>query len=467
MELSMTVRGAVAAALSLGAMHAFGQSLDSGDTAWMATSTALVLFMTIPGLALFYGGMVRANNVVSVLMQCFAITCLVTILWLVAGYSLAFGDISLLVVGDLGKAMYDGVGEDVLWGTIPESIFATFQLTFAIITPALIVGSFVERMRFSAVLLFTAIWSLLVYAPVAHWVWGGGWLGELGLLDFAGGIVVHVTAGTSALVAALVLGPRRGFPDHIPPPHNMTLTIAGAAMLWVGWLGFNGGSAIAADGNATLAMTATHIAAAAAAFTWMVLEWIRQGKPSALGAVTGMVAGLATVTPAAGFVGPAGALVMGVAAGATCLGAVRLLKRTFRIDDSLDVVGIHLVGGALGTILAGVFASSSLGLFGGQEDISILGQLRVQTIGVVAAVLYTGVATWVILAIVNAMVRGRVSEATVIEGLDSAFHDERGYVLDQPHTEPPKEDAGAGLAKRRASIGQPHQGGAVAGTETP
>ena len=437
----MASRGVVAAALSLGAMQAFGQSLDSGDTAWMATSTVLVLFMTIPGLALFYGGMVRANNVVAVLLQCFAITCLVTILWLVAGYSLAFGNVSFLVVGDLGKVLYNGVGEDVLWGTIPESIFATFQLTFAIITSALIVGTFVERIRFSAVLLFTALWSLLVYAPVAHWVWGGGWLGELGLLDFAGGIVVHVTAGTASLVAALVLGPRKGFPEHTPPPHNMTLTVAGAAMLWVGWLGFNGGSAIAADGNATLAMTVTHISAATAAFTWMVLEWWRYGKPSALGAVTGMVAGLATVTPAAGFVGPAGALVMGIVAGATCMSAVKFLKRTLKIDDSLDVVGIHLVGGALGTILAGVFASNTLGLFGGQEDISILSQLRVQTIGVVAAVLYTGAATWVILAIVNATVRERVSEATVIEGLDSAFHDEQGYVLDKLDSEPVEGDA--------------------------
>ena len=451
MDVSMTVRGVVAAASSLGAMQAFGQSLDSGDTAWMATSTALVLFMTIPGLALFYGGMVRANNVVTVLMQCLAITCLVTILWLVAGYSLAFGDVSLLVVGDLSKVLYNGVGEDVLWGTIPESIFATFQLTFAIITPALIVGTFVERMRFSAVLLFTALWSLLVYAPVAHWVWGGGWLGELGLLDFAGGIVVHVTAGTAALVAAMVLGPRQGFPDHMPPPHNLPLTVAGAAMLWVGWLGFNGGSAIAADANATLAMTVTHIAAAAAALTWMALEWIRRGKPSALGTATGMVAGLATVTPAAGFVGPVGALVMGILAGATCLGAVRFLKRTLKIDDSLDVAGIHLVGGTLGTVLASVFASNALGLIGGQEDISILGQLRVQLIGVAAAVVYTGVATWVILAIVNAMVRERVSDETVNEGPDSVFHDERGYVPDQRRSELAQNDmrAAAPAVRRR------------------
>ena len=410
MRFQIPVRAVAAVALSLGAMEASGQSLDSGDTAWMATSTALVLFMTIPGLALFYGGMVRAKSFVSVMMQCFAITCLVTILWLVAGYSLAFGD-SLGMVGDLSKVFYAGVGEDVLWGTIPESIFATFQLTFAIITPALIVGTFVERVRFSAVLLFTAFWTLLVYAPVAHWVWGGGWLGNLGVLDFAGGIVVHTTAGTAALVAVMVFGPRHGFPEKIPQPHNVALSVAGAGMLWVGWLGFNGGSAIAADGNAALAITATHIAAASGAFTWMMLEWLRYGKPSAIGAVTGMVAGLATVTPSAGFVGPMGALVIGGSAGGLCLVAVRLLKQTLKIDDSLDVVGVHLVGGVLGTILAGVFASKSLGVFGGQEDISILSQLGVQIFGLVVTVFYTGVVTWVILAIVNALVRKRVSTA--------------------------------------------------------
>lgn len=466
MEVNMTVRIIVAAALSLGATQAFGQSLDSGDTAWMATSTALVLFMTIPGLALFYGGMVRANNVVTMLMQCFSITCVVTILWLIAGYSLAFSDVSLAIVGDLSKFLYNGVGEDVLWGAIPESAFATFQLTFAIITPALVVGAFVERMRLSAVLLFAAFWSLLVYAPVAHWVWGGGWLGNLGFLDFAGGVVVHVSAGTAALVASLVLGPRQGFPHLIPPPHNLTLTVAGAAMLWVGWLGFNGGSAIAANGDATLAIAVTHIAAATAAFTWMVLEWIRNGKPSALGAVTGMVAGLATITPAAGFVGPAGALVIGVLAGGACLGGVRFLKRTLRIDDSLDVVGIHLVGGALGTILASVFSSDALGLLGGQEQIAIPSQLIVQAIGVIAVMLYTGVATWVILAIVNVMVRERVSEEAVLEGLDSVFHDERGYDLDQLHSELIGNDVGVAVrAPKRPPAGGAGQ--AEDSTESP
>ena len=417
MHSKFILKSFAAVALSVGAAEAFGQSLDSGDTAWIATSTALVLFMTIPGLALFYGGMVRATSLVSVMMRCFAISCVVSILWLIVGYSLTFGN-SLGLVGNLGKMFYAGVGEDVLWGTIPESIFATFQLTFAIITPALVVGSFVERVRLSAVLLFTAFWTLLVYAPVAHWVWGGGWLGELGVLDFAGGIVVHITAGTAALVAVVVLGPRRGFPDKIPPPHNVALTIAGAGMLWVGWLGFNGGSAIAADGNAMLAMASTHMAAAAGAFTWMMLEWLRYGRPNAIGAVTGMVAGLASVTPAAGFVGPAGALVIGAAAGGLCLAAVRLLKQKLKIDDSLDVVGVHLVGGVLGTILAGVFASNSLGLFGGQEDIAIQSQIVVQLIGVVATVLYTGIVTWVILAIVNAMVRERVSKSAATDRID-------------------------------------------------
>lgn len=349
MQFNMGVRAIAFFALSLLAVNAFGQSLDSGDTAWMSMSTALVLFMTVPGLALFYGGMVHANSMVSVLMQCFAVTCLVTILWLIAGYTLAFGS-SVTVAGDLSKALYAGVGEEVLWGTIPESIFATFHLTFAIITSALIVGTLVERIRFSAVLLFTAFWTLLVYSPVAHWVWGGGWLGELGVLDFAGGLVVHVTAGTASLVAVLVLGPRHGFPGRIPPPHNTTLTVAGGAILWVGWLGFNGGSAIAADGNATLAIAVTQIAAAAGALAWMILEWVRRGKPRVLGAVTGMIAGLASVTPAAGFVGPAGALVIGALSGALCLLAAEFLGKALRIDDSLDVVAVHLVGGILGTI---------------------------------------------------------------------------------------------------------------------
>ena len=369
-------RGLVAA-LAIGGTAAWGDTLDGGDTAWILTSTALVLFMTIPGLALFYGGLVRSNNVLSVLLQCFAITCLVTMLWLIAGYSLAFGNswTGVGLVGDLSKFLYSGVGEDALSGTIPESLFATFQLTFAIITPALIVGAFVERMRFSAILIFTALWSLFVYAPITHWVWGGGWLGGIGLMGFRRrhGGTHHGRHG--GVVAAMVLGPRRGFPSHTQPPHNMTLTIAGAAMLWVGWFGFNGGSALAANGDAAMALTVTHISAAAGAFTWLVIEWLRYGKPSALGAVTGMVAGLGTITPASGYVGPAGALVIGFCAGTVCFFATNFMKQKLKIDDSLDVFPVHGVGGALGTLLTGVFASSALGVFSGQHDISIPAQL--------------------------------------------------------------------------------------------
>ena len=423
------VRRVTVLAAVLGCTFAWGDTLDSGDSAWILTSTALVLFMTIPGLALFYGGLVRSNNVLSVLLQCFAITCLVTILWLVAGYSLAFGDSVGGVVGNLSKFLYNGIGEDTLSGKIPESIFATFQLTFAIITPALIIGGFAERMRFSAVLLFTAFWSLLVYAPITHWVWGGGWLGELGLMDFAGGTVVHITAGTAAVVAAMTLGARRGFPSHTQPPHNMTLTVMGAAMLWVGWFGFNGGSALAANGDAAMALTVTHISAAAGAFTWLVIEWLRYGKPSALGAVTGMVAGLGTITPASGFVGPAGALVIGIAAGTVCFFATNFMKQKLKIDDSLDVFPVHGVGGALGTILTGVFASSALGVFSGQEDIVIGSQIGIQAIGVVATVGYTAIATWVILKITGALVGNRVSDEDETEGLDLVSHNERGYIL--------------------------------------
>ena len=426
--MTKPLRIAAAAAMLFGTAAAWGESPDSGDSAWLLASTALVLFMTIPGLALFYGGLVRSNNVLSVLLQCFSITCLVTILWLVAGYSLAFGS-SLTVVGDWSKLLYNGVTEDALLGTIPESLFATFQLTFAIITPALVVGAFVERMRFAAVLLFTALWSLLVYAPVAHWVWGGGWLQGLGLMDFAGGTVVHVTAGTAAVVAAVVLGPRRGFPGHLQPPHNMTLTVAGAAMLWVGWFGFNGGSALAANGDAAMALTVTHISAAAGAFTWLLIEWRRYGKPSALGAVTGMVAGLGTITPASGFVGPAGALVIGIAAGAVCFLATNFMKQRLRVDDSLDVFPVHGVGGALGTILTGVFASQALGIFGGQETIDIASQVGVQALGVAAVVAYAAVGTWLILKLTGAVVGNRVSDEEEMEGLDLVSHNERGYIL--------------------------------------
>ena len=422
------LRVAVAAAALFAGTGAWGASPDSGDSAWLLASTALVLFMTIPGLALFYGGLVRSNNVLSVLLQCFSITCLVTVVWLLAGYSLAFGN-SFAVVGDWSKMLYNGITEDALVGTIPESLFATFQLTFAIITPALVVGAFVERMRFSAVLLFTALWSLLIYAPVAHWVWGGGWLQNLGLMDFAGGTVVHVTAGTAAVVAAIVLGPRRGFPSHLQPPHNMTLTVAGAAMLWVGWFGFNGGSALAANGDAAMALTVTHISAAAGAFTWLLIEWWRYGKPSALGAVTGMVAGLGTITPASGFVGPAGALIIGIAAGAVCFLATNFMKQRLRVDDSLDVFPVHGVGGALGTILTAVFASNALGIFSGHSAIDIGSQLGVQALGVVAVVAYAGAGTWLILKLTGALVGNRVSDEEEMEGLDLVSHNERGYIL--------------------------------------
>ena len=427
----------IAVAVVLGGVFAHGDTLDSGDSAWILTSTALVLFMTIPGLSLFYGGLVRSNSVLSVLMQCFTITCLVTILWVIIGYSLAFGG-GGNIIGGVGKFLFNDVSEDSMSGTIPESIFAAFQLTFAIITPALIVGGFAERMRFSAVLLFTALWSLVVYAPIAHWVWGGGllssdgWFGQwfgVGVMDFAGGTVVHITAGTAAVVAAMVLGARRGFPDNVQPPHNMTLTVAGAAMLWVGWFGFNGGSALAANGDAAMALTVTHISAASGAFTWLMIEWIRYGKPSALGAVTGMVAGLGTITPASGFVGPAGALVIGICAGTVCFFATNFMKQKLKIDDSLDVFPVHAVGGALGTILTGFFASTALGVFSGQETIAIPTQLGVQALGVIVTLGYTAIGTFVILKITDAVVGNRVSDEEETEGLDLVSHNERGYSL--------------------------------------
>jgi len=406
-------------------------TLDSGDTAWILTATALVLFMTIPGLALFYAGLVRSKNVLSILMQCFAITCVVSILWLVAGYTLAFGDGGPVnaFIGGLDNILFANMSEESLAGNIPESSFALFQMTFAIITPALIIGGFAERMRFSAVLAFTAAWLLLVYVPICHWVWGNGWLAQLGVMDFAGGLVVHITAGTAALVAAIMLGNRRGFPTQAMPPHNMTITIMGAGMLWVGWFGFNGGSALAANGDAAMAMLATHIAAAAGAFTWLVAEWIKYGKPSALGAVTGMVAGLGTITPASGFVGPGGALVIGISAGIVCFLATNYIKRTLKIDDSLDVFPVHGVGGILGTLLTGVFASNALGVFSGQLDISILQQLGIQAVGVVAVLTYTAVVTYMILKVTDLTIGNRVDDEEELMGLDLVSHNERGYDL--------------------------------------
>ncbi len=421
-------RWSAGAALLMVAGAARADELSGGDTAWIMTSTALVLFMTIPGLSLFYGGLVRSKNVLSVLMQCFVITCLVSVLWLVAGYSLAF-DAGNGWIGGLDRVMFSGIAPDTLSGTIPEVAFAAFQLTFAVITPALIVGGFAERMRFSAMLIFSAAWVMLVYVPVCHWVWGGGWLGELGLMDFAGGTVVHVTAGTAALVAALMLGVRRGFPETAMKPHNMTLTVAGAGMLWVGWFGFNGGSALAANGDAAMAIFVTHISASAGAFTWLAAEWIRFGKPSALGAVTGMVAGLGTITPASGFVGPGGALVIGIAAGAICFLATNFLKRTLRIDDSLDVFPVHGVGGILGTLLTGVFASNALGVFSGKVELDIVSQVGIQGLGVAVTLVYTALVTGIILLITNALVGNRVSDENELEGLDIVSHNEQGYDL--------------------------------------
>ncbi len=407
------------------------EGLDSGDTAWILTSTALVLFMTLPGLALFYGGLVRTKNVLSVLMQCFAIACVVSILWVVYGYSLSFGDGGSMnaFIGGLDNAFLANVTRDSLSGTLPESVFVMFQMTFAIITPALIIGGFAERMKFSAMLLFSVLWVSVVYFPVCHWVWGGGWLAEMGLLDFAGGTVVHITAGVAALVSALVLGKRTGFPATPMMPHNMTMTVTGAAMLWVGWFGFNGGSAVAANGDAGMAMLVTHISAACGALTWAAMEWIKYGKPSALGTVTGMVAGLGTITPASGFVGPMGALIIGLSAGMVCFFATAFIKQKLKIDDSLDVFPVHGVGGILGTMLAGVFVSASFGGAGFAEGVTMSSQLGVQLTGVLATVAFTAVVTYIILKLVDALLGLRVSDEQETEGLDINQHDERGYIL--------------------------------------
>jgi Amt family ammonium transporter len=406
--------------------------LNSGDTAWMLTSTALVLFMTIPGLSLFYAGLVRTKNVLSVLMQCFAITCLVSLLWLFYAYGLAFGDGGGAhnLIGS-GKVFMAGVSRDTLNGTVPETVFSMFQLTFAIITPALVVGAFAERMKFSALLWFSALWVTLVYAPIAHWVWGGGWLSNVfgsgvGVLDFAGGTVVHINAGVAALVAALVVGKRKGFPQTPMPPHNLMITVAGAAMLWVGWFGFNAGSAVAANGSAGMAMLVTHIGAAAGSLAWMFSEWLKHGKPSVLGIVTGMVAGLGTITPASGFVGPVGALIIGVAAGILCFWATHVMKRVLHIDDSLDVFPVHGVGGMTGTLLTGVFVGT-LGGIGLAEGVSMGKQLGVQLVGVVATILWCGIVSFVIFKVLDATIGLRVTSEQETEGLDLVLHEERGY----------------------------------------
>ena len=417
--------------LGLFSISASAEGLDTGDTAWMLTSTALVLFMTLPGLALFYAGLVRSKNAVSVLMQCFAIACIASIVWVVYGYSLAFrGDGAF--VGDLSAAFLSGIGRDTLSGTIPETVFVMFQMTFAIITPALVVGAFAERMKFSAMCLFTVLWLTFVYLPACHMVWGGGLLAQWGVIDFAGGLVVHLTCGVGALVAALVLGKRKGFPNSAMPPHNRSLVVMGAAMLWVGWFGFNAGSAVAASTDAGMAMLVTHISAAVGAFTWMALEWIKQGKPTVVGIATGMVAGLATITPAAGTVGPEGALLIGLMAGIVCYYATQAIKGVFGIDDSLDVFPVHGVGGMLGIIMLS-FVGTQGGFLGsgasGIADGGPLVQLVIQLKGILVIGLWTAVASWVILKLVGLVTDLRVSEESENEGLDVREHEERSYDL--------------------------------------
>ena len=415
---------------------ALADDFSGADTAWMLTSTALVLFMTIPGLSLFYAGLVRVKNVLSVLMQCFALTALMSVLWFVMGYTLAFGSSGVEQgpwIGDLGNLFLAKVTMDSMSGTIPETLFVMFQLTFAVITPALIVGGFAERMRFSAMLIFCSLWLFLVYAPVCHWVWGGGWLGGMGLQDFAGGSVVHITAGVAALIAATSMGGRRGFGTTAMPPHNLTMTVTGAGMLWVGWFGFNAGSAVAADSSAAMAMLVTHLSAACGSLAWMTMEWLRHGKPSVLGIVTGMVAGLGTITPASGSVGPAGAVVIGLSAGVVCYFATITLKNRLNIDDSLDVFPVHGVGGMLGLFMAGIFCSPALGIFSGNgfsDGVSTIGgQLGIQLTGIAATFVYTAIVSWVLLRVVNAIVTVRVDQEDETAGLDIVLHDERGYDL--------------------------------------
>ncbi|HKJ22677.1 MAG TPA: ammonium transporter [Gammaproteobacteria bacterium] len=436
-------------------------TLSSGDTAWMLTSTALVLLMTIPGLSLFYAGMVRSKNALSVMMQCFAITCLMTAIWVFWAYSLAFSDGggAQQWIGGLGKAFMKGVGYDTLSGTIPETVFSMFQLTFAIITPALIVGAFAERMKFSAMLWFMGLWVTLVYAPIAHWVWGGGWLGSLGAKDFAGGTVVHINAGVAGLVAALVLGKRKGYMKTAMPPHSIVLTLVGAAMLWVGWFGFNAGSELAADGTAGMAMAVTQIATAIAALAWMFCEWMVHGKPSALGIASGAVAGLVAITPASGFVGPMGAVVIGIAAGVICYLASTKLKRALGYDDSLDCFGVHAVGGIVGALLTGVFVDASLGGAGLDSGVTIGKQVGIQAIAVMTTIVYDGIVSLIILKILDGIMGLRVTEEQESEGLDIALHDERGYNLEAfmgvRVTEEPKKEGLDHSPAAKGLAGQP------------
>jgi Amt family ammonium transporter len=419
------VLGALAAWLAPAAAAAADGAADTGSTAWVLSATALVLFMTLPGLALFYGGLVRARNVLSVLMHCVSIACIVSLLWAVAGYTLAFGEGA--IIGGLGNVFLAGLAPVRSGTVLPEAAFVAFQMTFAIITPALVIGAFPERVTFPFVVGFAALWLALVYVPAAHWVWGGGFLAALGVLDFAGGIVVHTTAGVSALVAALVVGPRRGFPRSLVPPHSPGMTMAGAGMLWVGWFGFNGGSALAADGVAANAILVTHLAAATAAIVWTAVEWIKIGKPTSVGIVTGVIAGLATITPASGYVGPAGAIAIGAAAGALCFAAVLVVKQRFLIDDSLDVFAVHGVGGMLGSLLLALFATSALGGAGLAEGRSWAGQLGIQAVGVIVVAAWSAAATFGILKLLDALVGLRVGAEEEHDGLDLAAHGERAY----------------------------------------
>ncbi len=408
---------------------ALANDLSAGDTSWILTATALVLFMTLPGLSLFYAGLVGSRNVLSILMQCFSIACLASVLWILYGYSLAFssgGDANQWI-GGLSNFFLAEVTRGSMSDTIPESVFVMFQMTFAIITPALVIGGFAERMRFPAMLLFSGLWLTLVYLPVCHWVWGGGWLADMGVLDFAGGLVVHLTAGVGALTAAIVIGGREGFPERMQPPHNLTMSVTGAGMLWVGWFGFNAGSAIAASSDAGMAMLVTHISAAVASLTWMVTEWLRHGKPKVLGIITGMVAGLGSITPASGFVGPLGAVVIGVAAGLVCFVITGAIKQRFKIDDSLDVFAVHGIGGILGTILCGVFVAESLGGAGLAAGTSMAAQVETQVIGVVAVLVWTAVVTAVIIKLIGFVTPVRANPEEDLAGLDNSQHQERGY----------------------------------------
>lgn len=433
-QLSLFARAAtalvaVAAVFSLGGAAAFAQdaapALDTGDTAWMLTSTVLVLMMTIPGLALFYGGMVRKKNVLGTVMQSFAITCLMTILWMVAGYSLAFTDGGGLnaYVGGLSAAFLSGMSADSMSGTIPESVFMTFQMTFAIITPALITGAFADRMKFSAMLWFMAIWVLAVYAPITHWVWGGGFLSDAGVLDFAGGTVVHINAGIAGLVAAIVLGKRHSYGTENMAPHNLVLSVIGASLLWVGWFGFNAGSAVSAGTSAGMAMAVTQICTAAAALTWMFVEWGLRGKPSILGIISGAIAGLVAITPASGYVDPKGALMIGITAGIICYWGATGLKRMFGYDDSLDVFGIHGMGGIVGALLTGVFAVEAIGGTPGLLE-GNTGQVWTQFVGILATVAWSGFATFVILKVLDMIIGLRISTEDEVEGMDISLHGE-------------------------------------------